>query len=106
MGRRNRIKLAILLATGPETGDIDVVAGISKAARTKGHGVSIFLMADGVRNVDHRDTVDLANRGVRITVCALNAGQKGVKPVSHALFGSQYDLSVMAKECDRLVGFC
>lgn len=99
------MKLGILLTTSPENENTNTVISLSRAARGQGHEVSIFLMYDGVYNVNKKEFAELANNGVSIAICALNAEQRFVKKVDGILFGSQYDHACIAGNVDRFISF-
>ena len=99
------MKLGILLTSSPENENTNTVIEISRAAREQGHEVSIFLMYDGVYNVNKKEFVELVDKGVSIAVCALNAEQRSVQKVEGILFGSQYDHACIAGEVDRFISF-
>ncbi len=99
------MKLGILLTTSPENENTNTVISISTEARKAGHDVSIFLMYDGVYNVNKKEFVDLVEKGVNIAVCALNVEQRKVGRVEGILFGSQYDHACIAGEVDRFISF-
>ncbi len=99
------MKLGILLTTSPENENTNTVIEISKAARDEGHEVSIFLMYDGVYNVNKREFATLVDRGVDIAICAFNAEQRKVAKVDGILFGSQYDHACIAGDVDRFISF-
>jgi sulfur relay (sulfurtransferase) complex TusBCD TusD component (DsrE family) len=99
------MKLGILLTTSPEYENTNTVIEISKAARDEGHEVSIFLMYDGVYNVNLKEFAGLVEKGVEIAICAFNAEQRKVAKVDGILFGSQYDHACMAGDVDRFISF-
>jgi sulfur relay (sulfurtransferase) complex TusBCD TusD component (DsrE family) len=99
------MKLGILLTTSPENENTNTVIGISRAARAQGHEVSIFLMYDGVYNINNKEFSGLADEGVSIAVCAFNVEQRKIGKVGGILFGSQYDHACIASEVDRLISF-
>lgn len=99
------MKLGILLTTSPENENTNTVIEISKAAREDGVEVSIFLMYDGIYNVNKKDFAELVNNGVEIAICALNAEQRKIGRVDGILFGSQYDHACIAGEADRFISF-
>ena len=99
------MKLGILLTSSPENENTNTVIEISRAAREQGHEVSIFLMYDGVYNVQKKEFTQLADKGVRIAVCALNAEQRSVQKLEEILFGSQYDHACIAGNVDRFISF-
>ncbi|MCZ7355456.1 MAG: DsrE family protein [Candidatus Methanoperedens sp.] len=99
------MKLGILLTTSPENENTNTVIAISKAALGQGHSVSVFLMYDGVYNVHKKEFVELVEKGIDITVCALNVEQRKVSRVDDILFGSQYDHACIASDVDRFISF-
>ena len=99
------MKLGILLTTSPENENTNTVIEISKAARDCGHDVSIFLMYDGVYNVNKKEFAELAGKGIEIAICAFNAEQRKVAKVDGILFGSQYDHACIASDVDRFISF-
>ncbi|MDO8727771.1 MAG: DsrE family protein [Candidatus Methanoperedens sp.] len=99
------MKLGILLTSSPENENTNTVISLSRSAREQGHDVSIFLMYDGVYNVQKKEFAQLADKGVRIAVCALNAEQRSVQKVDGIMFGSQYDHACIAGEVDRFISF-
>lgn len=99
------MKLGILLTTSPENENTNTVIEISKAAKESGHDVSIFLMYDGVYNVNRKEFAELVNNGIDIAICALNAEQRKVAEVDGILFGSQYDNACIANNVDRFISF-
>ncbi len=99
------MKLGILLTTSPESENTNTVIEISKAARDEGHEVSIFLMYDGVYNVNKKEFAELAGKGVDIAICAFNAEQRKIGKIDGILFGSQYDHACIASDVDRFISF-
>lgn len=99
------MKLGILLTSNPDNENTNTVIEISRAAREQGHEVSIFLMYDGVYNVHKKEFADLADKGVSITLCAMNAQQRKVGKAEGILFGSQYDHACIAGDVDRFISF-
>ncbi|MCX9083855.1 MAG: DsrE family protein [Candidatus Methanoperedens sp.] len=99
------MKLGILLTTSPENENTNTVIEISKAARDEGHHVSIFLMYDGVHNVNKKEFAELADKGVDIAICAFNAEQRKIGKIDGMLFGSQYDHACIASDVDRFISF-
>ncbi len=99
------MKLGILLTTSPENENTNTVISISSAAREQGHEVSIFLMYDGVYNIQKKEFTALIEKGVNIAVCAFNVEQRNIARVDGILFGSQYDHACIASEVDRFISF-
>jgi len=99
------MKLGILLTTSPENENTNTVIFMSLAARKLGHEVSIFLMYDGVYNINKKEFLELADKGVNIAVCALNVEQRKIGRAEGVLFGSQYDHACIANDVDRFISF-
>lgn len=99
------MKLGILLTTPPSHQNTYSVIQICKAARNKGHTVGIFMMADGVYNILHSPLLDLMDHGVELSLCAHNAAQRVLDRVDGVVWGSQFDLALLANESDRFLTF-
>lgn len=99
------MKLGILLTSSPENENTNTVISLCSAAREQGHEVSVFLMYDGVYNVHKKEFAALADKGVSIALCAMNAEQRKVGKVEGILFGSQYDHACIAGDVDRFISF-
>ncbi|ODS31776.1 MAG: DsrE/DsrF-like family protein [Candidatus Scalindua rubra] len=98
-------KLGILLTTSTESENTHTVIKLTEAALNEGVEVHIFLMCDGVYHLNHERFVELAKQGARIVVCAHNAIERKEDKKDFVLWGSQYDLACMVKECDRFLAF-
>jgi len=99
-----RPTLAILLCHGPESPDAHRAAHLIAAAAEKGIAPRLFLMADGVHNVDRGPLAEWVGR-VAITVCSVNAQAAGTVPRFGVRFGSQYDHMIQVTTSDRVVAF-
>lgn len=100
------MKFAILVHKSPDEAIVSSVVGIAKAARAKGHDVDIFAMALGVLNLKRDDFTSLVKEGVNITVCGHNRSLHGApENVEGVKYGSQFDLSGYAHDCDRFISF-
>jgi sulfur relay (sulfurtransferase) complex TusBCD TusD component (DsrE family) len=58
-----------------------------------------------VYNILHQPLLDLEKDGVSLSICAYNATQRGLDRVEAVLWGSQYDLAVLANGSDRFLTF-
>ena len=74
-------KLGLMLSTGPENGNLDTAVGLSEAALDRGAQVYLYLIDDGVAAVDHPRVQALAERGLKLFVCAYGC-QKRRLPLS------------------------
>lgn len=97
------MKLAILLTSGRGSENTRTVAKLTEAALRQGHEVGLFLMRDGVYNVEA--LAPLAEGGATLAVCAHNATQRNVPSQEECLWGSQYDWANMVQEVDRVLVF-
>lgn len=93
-------KLGILVNTDKHRDDI---VGIIKAAREKGHDVSVFMMDDGTLLAS--DLCGELGDAAEFTYCDHSAEPRGVKDVEGATAGSQFQNAVMAHESDKVVVF-
>lgn len=93
-------RLGILVNTDKYRDD---VVGIVKAAREKGHDVSIFMMDDGTLLAS--DLCGDIGDAAELTYCDHSAEARGVKDVEGATAGSQFQNAVMAHEADKVVVF-
>jgi len=93
-------KICVVVHSSPGSEDSQTLHKITESALASGHGVQIFLMNDGVYHLLREPFADLIVQGAEVTVCAHNAVERGVKEKPGVVFGSQYDLSVMAAGSD------
>ena len=98
------MKLGILVNTDRNTKSL---AGLTKAAVSKGHEVVLFLMDEGVKLLQKAPIANLLKtREVTLTFCQYSADVIGVTAngiFREAVSGSQYDNACMIREVDRLV---
>ena len=92
--------ICILVTTSPVNENSRTLTGIAKAAIGLGKNVQIFLMCDGVYHVMQKEFMSLIKAGVDVTLCSLNASQRGISKTSGVKFGSQYDLASMVSGSD------
>lgn len=74
-------KLGVMLSTRPEHPNLETVLGLSRAALDRGADVYLYLIDDGVLAKDRPDIQELAERGVKLFVCAYGC-QKRRLPLS------------------------
>lgn len=98
-------RLGILLTTTPENENTHTVVKLSEAALAMGKEVHIFLMCDGVHNVEDHRFLSVMEKGAHLTLCAHNADQRRVARREGIDWGSQYDLAGIIEQCDRIIGF-
>ena len=74
-------KLGLMLSTGPENGNLDTAVGLSEAALDRGAQVYLYLIDDAVAAVEDERLQALADRGLKLFVCAYGC-QKRRRPLS------------------------
>jgi hypothetical protein len=74
-----RKKLGLLLSTGPERPvNLDTAVGLSDAALARGASVYLYLIDDGVRALDDARVGALADRGMKLFVCAYGCQKRRI----------------------------
>ncbi len=101
-----RRKLGILLTTSPEHANTNRVIKISEAALKNGVEVRIFLMCDGVLNVNHVPFLQLLDKGAQICLCQQNLNERFQDETNGVTLGSQYDFACNVRDVGRLLAFC
>jgi sulfur relay (sulfurtransferase) complex TusBCD TusD component (DsrE family) len=103
-----RRRLAIVVSTAGETGDLDAALALGRAAVAAGADVSLFVMADAVAALPgRRDAVAaLVDEGIEVAVCAASAAAAGLAEADVGLLlGGQDDHAAMVSRADRVVAF-
>lgn len=98
------MKLGILVNTDKHASK---VAGLTKAAHSKGHEVILFLMDTGVKLL-HNPSITALHKIPRVSMsfCQYSADVLGVsnkEPAEGIAPGSQYDNANMIKNTDRVI---
>ncbi|MBI5815707.1 MAG: DsrE family protein [Nitrospinae bacterium] len=100
------MRLVLVIHSGPESHNTNSLVKMAKAARAKGHDVTVFAMSAGVGNLARADFTALAARGVNITVCEHNRSQfKAPEGIEGVTYGSQYELAGFVADGDKVVIF-
>lgn len=97
------MKLGILLTSEPFSPDTHTAIQLAKAALEQNIEVEIFLMMDAVYHVNGDKLDGIIKSGVKVTLCAHNAGERGVSKREGYNFGSQYDLAQLTAKADKMV---
>jgi predicted peroxiredoxin len=71
-------KLGVLLSTGPEHPNLETALGLSQAALSRGAGVYLYLIDDGVRALDDPRIRALPGRGAKLFVCAYGCQKRHI----------------------------
>ncbi|HTE55724.1 MAG TPA: DsrE family protein [Kofleriaceae bacterium] len=101
-------RLAIVVSTAGETGDLEAAFELAGAAGAAGAYVSLFFMSDAVAGLPARRAViaELADDGCELAVCAASAAAAGLGEDDIGLpLGGQDDHAAMVSRADRVVAF-
>jgi hypothetical protein len=74
-------KLGLMLSTAPDHRNLDTALGLSRAALARGAHVYLYLIDDAVAAVEDPRVQALAERGLKLFVCAYGC-QKRRLPLS------------------------
>jgi hypothetical protein len=74
-------KLGLMLSTASDHPNLETAIGLSRATLDGGGDVYLYLIDDGVDAVDDERLLTLADRGLRLFVCAYGC-QKRRRPLS------------------------
>jgi sulfur relay (sulfurtransferase) complex TusBCD TusD component (DsrE family) len=99
-------KLGILLSTPPGNRNRTTVVSLAREALRQGVTPYLYLIDDGVLNLDDPEIQALAGTGVILFACAYSAHRCGV-PIKDdtATFSGLVVLSDLIQGCDRFVAF-
>lgn len=101
-------KLGLLLSTPPSHPSVETVSRLAQAAIQRGVEVYLYLIDEGVKNVQDDRYVRLLNGGAKLSVCAYGCQQHGVptdKVDSRASLSGLVVLSGIIDGCDRFLAF-
>lgn len=99
-------KLGLLLSTPPSHPNADVVAGLSREALRSHVNVYLYLIDEGVKNLENPTILSLASEGVKLSVCAYGCQQHKVSTEGYGqevTFCGLVVLSQIITGCDRFV---
>ena len=101
-------KDGFLLALPPSHESSRTVTGLARAAIQAGHEVYLYLIDEGVKNMQSESYRDLAGSGVRVFVCAYGCQQHHVSTVDTEKNFSLCGLVVLSgliEACEPFVSF-
>ena len=82
----------------------EYIIPVIRAALKRGDEVTVFMMDDGCLLANDREFASLAG-DVKVNICDLNRGQRGIEPPAEIHSGSQYDNIRMVRGTERLLVF-
>ena len=98
------MKLGILVNTDKH---IKHIIGISQAANSKGHEVSLFAMDEGTRLLNDKEFIRLCKLdNITISICNHSAEEQGVDTSGiskEIVVGSQFNNAMMNHEADHVI---
>ncbi len=98
------MKLGILVNKDKHAQDI---IGLTKAAVSRGHEVTVFMMDDGVKLLSNPSVTGLCKEtGVKMGFCDHSAGRAKVSKEgipSEVVCGSQFDNATMNHNVDKVI---
>ncbi|WP_447978611.1 DsrE family protein [Candidatus Nitrospira bockiana] len=101
-------KLGVLLSTPPSHPNVKTVAHLCDEGLRSGVDVYLYLIDEGVKNIDNPDLVSLSRSGAKVFACAYGCQQHHVSTATLdpgiQLCGLVV-LSNMMNGCDRFVAF-
>lgn len=95
--------LGILLSTEPEHRNLETCLGLSREAMARGVHVYLYLVDDGVLNLDDARVLDLGRRGVKLFACAYACQRRRLPITDKATYCGLVVLSELINGCDRFV---
>ncbi len=98
-------KLGLLLSTPPEHQNLQTVLSLVEEALNQEIVPYLYLIDDGVKNVDLPAFFDLSKRGLKLFACAYGAQRYGIAVDDKAVFCGLVVLSDLIKGCDRFIAF-
>ncbi len=105
MGTTTPKKLGILLSTPPENSNIQTVARLAETALASGCQVYLYLIDEGTKAMEDRTLNRLADRGLKLFVCAYGAEHHRIALQGKATPCGLVVLSDLIKGCDQFVSF-
>lgn len=99
----SKLKLGILLSTAPEHLNLKTTVGLIQAALQKDILCYLYLVDEGVQNINDAEIVALTQKGLKLFLCAYGAQRYGIPVSKQAVFGGLVVLSDLVKGCDRFV---
>jgi sulfur relay (sulfurtransferase) complex TusBCD TusD component (DsrE family) len=101
-------RLALIVSTPADSGDLDRAGELALAAAGAGIDVDLFFMSDAVAGLPGRQGLlaHLRDAGCELVACASSATDRGLdQDVLQMLLGSQDDHAAIVHRADRVVAF-
>jgi len=98
-------KLGLMLSTSPDHSNLRTVVALSRTALDRGGDVYLYLIDDGVYAKDRPEIRELAERGVKLFVCAYGCQKRGL-PLSDPdtfTYSGLVVLTDLINGCERFI---
>ena len=95
--------LGLLVASPPGDPRTETLLRLARAARQRGDGLLLYLLDEGVRNLDRAEVEALGREGADLYCCAVGAQARGILPDRRAVFSGLYVLASLVAGCDRFL---
>jgi sulfur relay (sulfurtransferase) complex TusBCD TusD component (DsrE family) len=96
-------KLGILLSTKPAHPNLETCLGLGRAALERGADLYLYLVDDGVANIDDERILGLGGRGAKLFVCAYGSQRRRLPITDKATYCGLVVLTDLINGCDRFV---
>ncbi len=96
-------KLGILLSTKPEHPNLETCLALSREALARGVDVYLYMVDDGVANIDDDRILELGRRGTKLFVCAYGTQRRRLPITEKATYCGLVVLTDLINGCDRFV---
>ena len=96
-------KLGLLLSTKPEHPNLRTCLALSRAALERGADLYLYLVDDGVANIDDERILELGCRGAKLFVCAYGCQRRRLPITDKATYCGLVVLTDLINGCERFV---
>ncbi len=96
-------KLGILLSTAPAHPNLETCLGLGGAALDTGVDVYLYLVDDGVSNMDDARILELGRRGAKLFVCAYGSQRRRLPITDKATYCGLVVLTDLINGTERFV---
>jgi hypothetical protein len=96
-------KVGILLSTEPRHPNLETCLGLSRAALDRGADLYLYLVDDGVANIDDQRILDLGRRGAKLFVCAYGCQRRRLPITDKASYCGLVVLTDLINGCERFI---
>lgn len=96
-------KLGMLLSTEPRHLNLETGLGLARAALDRGVDLYLYMVDDGVRNIDDERVLELGRRGAKLFVCAYGCQRRRLPITDKATYCGLVVLTDLINGTERFV---